>query len=242
VTGSAKSIGRAFADALAGAGANVVIADIDDGAPAAAEIARAHGVETLAVTTDVSDEAAVKKLVAAAVERFGAIDILVNNAAYFATMPMMPYHEISAEMWDKVMAVNTRGPFLMAKHVAPLMVERRSGKIINIGSGSAYKGIPGMLAYVASKAAILGFTRTLSRELGASNVQVNTLSPGLTESESVLANPHHLAPTEKILASRAIPRAQMPEDLIGALLFLASALSDFVTGQTIAVDGGSINT
>jgi len=243
VTGGGRSIGKHFSTALAGEGAAVVIADIAEEAAATAKaLAAEHGVETMSKTTDVTRESDVTALVSAVIERFGSIDILVNNAALFAEMPKQPYDEISVELWDRVMAVNVRGTFLMCKHVAPRMVRAKSGKIINIGSGTAHKGVPNMLAYVASKAAILGLTRSLAREVGPYGVNVNTLSPGLTESESVLKHPGHLDTAERTIATRAIPRAEKPEDLVGALIFLASSQSDFVTGQTLAVDGGSIMT
>lgn len=242
VTGGAKSIGRHFADALARDGADIVIGDITDGAEAAQTIARDHRRNVLSRICDVADEVSVKGLVDAAMNRFGRVDILVNNAAYFADMPLMPYDRLDVATWDRVMAVNVRGAFLMAKHVGPHMVAAGYGKIINIGSGTANKGMPGMLAYVASKAALLGLTRTLARELGPHGICVNTLAPGLIESESLKANPHHLAVSERVIASRAIARAAVPQDLVGALVFLASPASDFMTGQTLAIDGGSINT
>ena len=152
----------------------------------------------------------------------------------------LAFHEYPADLWDRVMAVNVKGPFLMAKHLAPMMIEARRGKIINIGSGTAYKGMPRMLAYVTSKAAILGLTRSLARELGPHGINVNTLAPGLIESPSVLDHPHNLAPSEAVIRSRAIPRPGVPQDLLGALVFLASPASDFVTAQTLAVDGGSV--
>jgi len=242
VTGGAKSIGKSFACALAAEGAAIAIADIADGSAAAAEIAAEYGVETMAMQVDVSDETSVAALVAAVMVKFGRIDVLVNNAALFATLPLQPHEEISTELWDSVMAVNVRGPFLMVKHVSPYMRSAGYGKIINIASGTVNKGMPNMLAYVTSKSALLGFTRSLSRELGNDGICVNTLSPGLIESPSVLENPHHLELSERVLASRAIKRAATPEDLLGAVVFLAGPGSDFITGQTLAVDGGSINT
>ncbi|MDP2619645.1 MAG: SDR family oxidoreductase [Hyphomicrobiales bacterium] len=243
VTGGGRSIGKAFSTALAREGAAVVIADIAEEAPATARtLAAEYGVETMSKLTDVTRESDVKALVEAVIARFKRIDILVNNAALFADMPKQPYDEISVDLWDQVMAVNVRGVFLMCKHVAPHMVRAKSGKIINIGSGTAHKGVPNMLAYVSSKGAILGLTRSLAREVGPHGVNVNTLSPGLTESESVLKNPHHLSTAERTIATRAMPRAETPADLVGALIFLASSQSDFVTAQTIAVDGGAIVT
>jgi len=241
VTGGAKSLGLTFCRALAAQGASIVVFDIVDGVAAADRIAKEFGVTTLAITGDVSREDEVTKAVAAAIARFGRIDILVNNAAYFATIPIVPHTELATDEWDRVMEVNLRGPFLMAKHVTPHMSAAGYGKIINIGSATANKGIPNLLAYVSSKAAMLGFTRTLSREVGASGICVNTLSPGLIESESLLENPHHLAFQDRVIATRALQRVSVPDDLVGALVFLASPASDFMTGQTVVVDGGSVN-
>ena len=242
VTGGAKGIGAVYSRALAAEGASVVIADIVDGTTLADEISQTCPGDAMSVTADISDEDSVSQLVAQALDRFHRIDILVNNAAVFANLPLHRVTEIPVEDWDRVMAVNVRGPFLMVKHVAPYMKERSYGKIINIGSGTAMKGMPTMLHYVASKGAILGLTRTLSRELGEFGICVNTLSPGLILSDSVLENEHHEAFYDPVVRSRAIKRHGQPDDLIGALLFLASAESDFVTGQTLAVDGGSVNT
>jgi NAD(P)-dependent dehydrogenase (short-subunit alcohol dehydrogenase family) len=245
LTGGAKGIGAHYARALVGEGARVMIADIADGAPLAAELAARHGANSVAsIVTDVSDERAVAALVAATMERFGRIDVLVNNAALFAPLAETKCTEIDAALWDRVMAVNLRGPFLMVKHVAPVMQAQRYGKIINIGSGTAYRGIPWMLHYVTSKGGIMAFTRALSRELGEHGIRVNTLAPGFTMSETVMAeNPGHVASSrERAVASRALRRDEEPQDLLGALIFLASADSDFVTGQTLAVDGGNVNT
>jgi NAD(P)-dependent dehydrogenase (short-subunit alcohol dehydrogenase family) len=245
VTGGAKGIGRHYSFALAAEGARVMIADIADGEEVAREIAAAHGANSVAsAIADVRDEDAVSKLVAAAIERFGRIDILVNNAALFAPLAEQKCTEIDAATWDQVMAVNLRGPFLMVKHVAPHMQAQGYGKIINIGSGTAYRGIPWMLHYVTSKGGIMAFTRALARELGEHGIRVNTLAPGFTMSDTVMAqNPGHVASArERAVASRSLKRDETPADLLGALVFLASADSDFVTGQTIAVDGGNVNT
>jgi NAD(P)-dependent dehydrogenase (short-subunit alcohol dehydrogenase family) len=245
VTGGAKGIGRFYSQALAREGARVMIADIADGSELAAEIARTHGANSAtSATVDVSDEASVTELVGTTMARFGKIDILVNNAALFAPLQEQPFAEIDVALWDKVMAVNVRGIFLMAKHVAPHMIAQRYGKIINIGSGTAARGIPHMLHYVTSKGAVTSFTRALSRELGAHNICVNTLAPGFTISDSVVEqNPGHLASArDPAIQRRALKRDEVPEDLVGMLIFLASAESDFVTGQTLAVDGGANNT
>jgi NAD(P)-dependent dehydrogenase (short-subunit alcohol dehydrogenase family) len=245
VTGGAKGIGRHYSLALAAEGARVMIADIADGGELAAEIARAHGANSVTShTVDVSDEDSVKRLVAATMGRFGQIDILVNNAALFAPLQEQRFADIDVALWDRVMAVNVRGLFLMAKHVAPHMIARRAGKIINIGSGTAARGIPHMLHYVTSKGAVTAFTRALSRELGEHNICVNTLAPGFTISDSVVNhNPGHLESARApAIQRRALKRDELPEDLVGTLVFLASAESDFITGQTLAVDGGATNT
>ncbi len=244
VTGGAKGIGRHYVERLAAEGAAVMIADVADGRAAAEEVAARHGRNASASRiADVSDERQVKALVAETLERFGKIDILVNNAALYA--PLMPTKctEIDVDLWDRVMAVNVRGSFLMVKHVAPHMIARRYGKIINIGSGTIFKGLPRMLHYSTSKGAIATFTRTLSRELGEHGICVNTLAPGLVMSDSLLeSGSHDDAMKNAAVQSRAFKREAYPEDLLGALVFLASADSDFITGQIIAVDGGSVNT
>jgi NAD(P)-dependent dehydrogenase (short-subunit alcohol dehydrogenase family) len=245
VTGGAKGIGRHYVQALAAEGARLMIADIADGKEVADIIARDHGANSVASTvTDVSDEGAVKALVAKTMERFGKIDVLVNNAALFAVLQETECTEIDAADWDRVMAVNLRGPFLMMKHVVPHMKAQGYGKIINIGSGTAYRGIPLLLHYVTSKGGIMAFTRALSRELGQHGIRVNTLAPGFTLSETVMAeNPEHVATSRpRAVAGRALARDEHPQDLLGALIFLASAESDFITGQSIAVDGGNVNT
>ncbi len=245
VTGGAKGIGKHYSLALADEGARLMIADIADSAELAHTIARAHGDNSVAsAVTDVSDEAAVRALIAKTLERFGRIDILVNNAALYAPLHEEKCTDIAAATWDRVMAVNLRGPFLMVKHVSPVMMAQGYGKIINIGSGTAFKGIPRMLHYVTSKGGIMAFTRALSRELGEHGILVNTLSPGFTLSDTVVAeNPKHVEVAGRLsVAGRAIRRDAYPQDLLGALVFLASADSDFITGQTLAVDGGNVNT
>ena len=244
LTGGAKGIGRHYAHRLAAEGTRLMIADIADGKELAEEIAGKHGANSVASSvSDVSDEGAVKALVALTMERFGKIDILVNNAALFAPLQEQKVTEIDVTLWDRVMAVNVRGVFLMAKHVAPHMIAQKYGKIINISSGTVARGTPNFAHYVSSKGAVTAFTRALSRELGEHNICVNNLAPGFTLSDSVInENPGHLAHSQApSLARRALKRDEYPEDLLGALVFLASADSDFVTGQTIAVDGGATN-
>ena len=243
VTGGARGLGSAYAKALAAEGAAAIVADIKDATEVLNEIEAAGG-EARSIPTDVSDEASVAALVKAVRSEWGRVDILVNNAALYASLAPVAFQDIDAALWDRVMAVNVRGTFLMAKHVAPAMIERGTGKIINVSSGTAYKGQPSRMAhYITSKGAIISLTRALSREFGAHGICVNTLAPGLILSDSIVENRAHIEmAADTVLASRALKRHGYPEDLIGALLFLASSDSDFVTGQTIAVDGGSINT
>jgi NAD(P)-dependent dehydrogenase (short-subunit alcohol dehydrogenase family) len=245
LTGGAKGIGRHYAKKLAAEGARLMIADIADGKDLAEEIAREHGANSVAsAVADVSDEGAVKKLVGDTIDRFGKIDILVNNAALFAPLQEQKVLDIDVALWDRVMAINVRGVFLMTKHVAPHMIAQKYGKIINISSGTVARGIPNFSHYVTSKGAVTAFTRSISRELGQYNICVNSLAPGFTLSDSVInENPGHLEHSKApSLIRRAIKRDEYPEDLLGALVFLASADSDFITGQTLAVDGGANNT
>ena len=243
VTGGAKGIGRHYVRALAAEGARVMIADIEDGSALAAEIAQAHGADAVASSScDVSDEKSVATLVDETIKRFGQIDVLVNNAALYSKLTPRNYDEWDAEVWDRVMAINVRGPWLMARAVAPHMIARRAGKIINIASGAAYKGVPRMLPYVTSKGAMIAFTRALSRELGQHGIAVNSLSPGYILSDTGLENATHVEEERvPVRNSRAFKRDAYPEDLTGTLVYLASHDSDFVTGQSIVVDGGSVN-
>jgi NAD(P)-dependent dehydrogenase (short-subunit alcohol dehydrogenase family) len=240
VTGAAQGIGAIYAKALAAEGATVVVSDILDGT-SVVEAIEAAGGQALYVKADVSDEASVQALVDRTVETFGRIDILVSNAAVYASLKMKPFTEIDVAEWDKVMAVNVRGAFLCAKSVAPVMKANGYGRIVNIASGTVFKGTPNFLHYVTSKGAIVAMTRALARELGEHGICVNTLAPGLVLSEQVLANKEmREALTAPVLASRAIKRDQHSEDLIGPLLFLTSDDCAFMTGQAVVVDGGSV--
>jgi 3-oxoacyl-[acyl-carrier protein] reductase len=241
VTGGAHGIGKAYALAFGKAGARVAIADIDERAAnqVATEIAKDFDAPALALRTDVSNEASTKEMAARALERFGRIDVLINNAAVFSVVPMNRgrIETIDPEEWDRLMAVNLRGLFFSCRAVLPAMRSQKSGKIITIASGTVFAGSPGRIHYVTSKAATIGFTRTLAREVGGDNINVNCLAPGNTLSEE---NPTEqmIKFRESSISLRALKRIQMPNDVIGAMLFLASPLSDFITGQTINVDGG----
>jgi len=249
VTGGAHGIGKAYCLAFAKAGAQVVIADIDKvGAESAAsEISKANSgdgemkrlLSPLALYVDVSNETATKEMAARVIDRFGRIDVLINNAAVFSVVPMNRgrIETIDPEEWDRLMAVNLRGVFFCCRAALPTMRRQKAGKIVNIASGTVFAGAAGRIHYVTSKAATIGFTRTLAREVGDDNITVNCLAPGNTLSEE---NPTEqmIKFRESSVGLRSIKRIQLPQDVVGAMLFLASPLSDFITGQTINVDGG----
>ena len=235
VTGGGIGLGRAYCKALAGEGARIVVADVQD-APAR-EVAKEVG--GIAVRVDVTDEQQTRAMAAKAVDAYGAIDILVNNAGMYFSIQKKPFCEIPADEWDRVMAVNVKGVFLCARAVHPQMKKQRKGKIINISSGTVLGGTPMFLHYVTSKAGVIGLTRALAREVGADNINVNAITPGLTiadENQKRMLSEEYLAPRRQ---ARALKRDQYPEDLIGTVIFLASSDSDFLTGQTINVDGGT---
>jgi len=241
VTGGAHGIGKSYCRGFSDAGASVLIADIDFAAAEklAADIDNQKNGQALAVHTDVSNETATKNMAERALERFGRIDVLINNAAVFSVVPMNRgrIETIDPEEWDRLMAVNLRGLFFCCRSVLPTMRRQKSGKIVNIASGTVFAGAPGRIHYVTSKAATIGFTRTLAREVGDDNITVNCLAPGNTLSEE---NPtdQMIKFRESSVALRSIKRIQLPQDVVGAMLFLASPLSDFITAQTVNVDGG----
>jgi len=232
VTGAETGIGRAIAEQLAAEGATVVLADISDAEHAARGIREKGGL---------ADETSVRAMVEQTVERFGRVDVLVNNAAIAASIQLRPFEEISVAEWRRMQDVNAMGPFLCVRAVAPYMRSRQHGRIVNITSGTAFKGAPFMLDYVASKGALMTMTRALARELGRDFVTVNAVSPCYTLSEGNLANKDFLGTyREAAIATRAVPRDGWPADIVGAVAFLASDDASFVSGQILAVDGGSV--
>ena len=240
VTGAAQGIGAAYAIGLASQGAKVVVADVADTSSVVAEI-NANGGSAIGCTADVTSNESLNALVEKTEAEFGPIEILVNNAAIFASLELKPFSQISEEEWDLVMRVNVRGPFQCAKAMVPSMRKNGRGKIINIASGTFLRGAPMFCHYVSSKGAIVGQTRALAAELGADNVLVNCILVGLTESEGVKEHKQLGAAKAPTLAARVIKREMLLEDLLGTLYYLASSDSDFVTGQCMNVDGGAIN-
>jgi len=226
VTGAASGLGAVYCRELAAAGYTVVGADL----------APVDDVD-LAVEVDVTDRASTEELARHVVERFGRIDALVNNAAVYSTIVKKPFEEISDDEWDHVLAVNVKGAWLCARAVAPAMRRQGRGKIVNVSSTTVPTAPPGFAHYVASKAAIVGLTRALARELGADGICVNTLTPDYIAFDRDYDNRQpEMAST--LAAQRIFAREQTPEDMVGALLFLLGPGSDFVTGQNISVNGG----
>lgn len=241
VTGGAHGIGLAYCEGLALEGARVVVADIDgQGADAVAASLGEAGHDALAVTTDVSQPESTDTMARLTMERFGRIDGLINNAAIYQRPAVTrgPFEEIPVEEWDRLMGVNLRGVFLCCRAVVPHMKAQGSGKIVNISSGTVFNGSTQMLHYVTSKAGVIGLTRSLARELGDYNINVNAIAPGLTVSMDD-DDEDKLLRFETRMQARSLKRLEGPQDLVGAVLFLCSTDSDFMTGQTMVVDGGA---
>ena len=239
ITGGAAGLGLAYASRFLEEGARVVIADVVDAAPALRELGRPA--ETHAVRTDVASATAVEAMVAETVQRFGRVDILVNNAAVFAGLIPTPFEQIAEAEWDRLMAVNVKGVWLCCRAVAPVMKAQRAGRIINVASAIVAKGTPLLMHYIASKGAVIAMTRALARELGDHGIAVNALAPGLIMSDTARANADLTGfQAQQVIASRAFKREAVADDVVGAAVFLASSDSAFITGQTLIVDGGSV--
>jgi NAD(P)-dependent dehydrogenase (short-subunit alcohol dehydrogenase family) len=234
VTGGAQGIGRAIAEGLAAEGARVVVADLVRAEEAAARYDGGVG-----VTADVSSEEDVTRLADEVSRSCGGADILVNNAGLYASLAMRSFDQISVEEWRRVMDVNVLSMFLCARAFVPQMRARGGGKIVTISSGTPFRGVPFLLHYVTSKGAIVAFTRSLAKELGKDRILVNCVAPGFTMSEGVKAHPEVVEKLRDVsVAARTLQRDQVPEDVVGAVVYLAGPSSDFVTGQTIVIDGG----
>jgi NAD(P)-dependent dehydrogenase (short-subunit alcohol dehydrogenase family) len=225
VTGGAQGIGRAIADGLAAEGAEVVIADLHP--PAGG------------IRADVANEVDVQRMVDGTVERYGRLDILVNNAGLYASLAMRPFTEIPLDEWRQVMDVNVASMFLTCRAAVPVMREQGGGKVVNISSGTPFRGVPFLLHYVTSKGAIVALTRALAKELGKDRIHVNCVAPGFTMTEGVQAHPEVVEKLRDVsVAARTIQRDQVPEDVVGAVVFLCTPAADFITGQTMVIDGG----
>ena len=237
ITGGARGIGKCFALRFVREGAHVVIADIGDPSGVLKGIAEEGG-KGFAARVDVSNEEGVFDIARQVVNQFGKIDILINNAALVGDHMRKPFDEITGEEWDRVMAVNVKGMFFCAKAVYPQMKQQGKGKIINLCSSTVFKGVPNFLHYVTSKGAIAALTRCLAKELGSHGINVNGIAPGYTVSDIFVNSPEEY----KVLKARerALPRTELPRDLEGTAVFLASDDSDFITGQIIVVDGGNV--
>jgi 3-oxoacyl-[acyl-carrier protein] reductase len=235
ITGAGQGIGRATAKAMAAAGALPVIAEIDD--DKGQSVAREIGNRAMAVRTDVSDPASLAAMVKSVLDAHGKVDVLINNAAIFSTLDMRPFWEIPLEEWDAVLRVNITGCFLAARAVVETMRAAKFGRIINFSSAAVTMGRPNYTHYTTSKAALIGMTRSMARELGPDGITVNAIMPGatFTEIERATVTPEQ---KEAILRGQSIPRPETPEDLLGTLMFLSSDASAFMTGQCLTVDGG----
>jgi NAD(P)-dependent dehydrogenase (short-subunit alcohol dehydrogenase family) len=234
VTGGAQGIGRAIAQRLHEEGATVVVADLQGHEAAAAEL------DGLGVRVDVSQEVDVKALADAVLEKYGRIDALVNNAGIYSSLVPKPFEQIEVEEWRRVYDVNVLGMFLVTRAVMPAMRAAGYGRIVNIASGTPYKGVPFLLHYVTSKGAVIAMTRAVAKEVGADGILVNTVSPGFTMSDGVLANPVQVEQLQEIsLKARLVQRDQYPSDIVGAVAFFCSPDADFITGQSLVVDGGA---
>jgi NAD(P)-dependent dehydrogenase (short-subunit alcohol dehydrogenase family) len=237
VTGAARGIGATLAKAFAAEGARVVVTDIADTGATTGAI-KAAGGEAIGCRMDVTSNEEIAAMVKAAEGAFGPIECLLNNAGMFATIELRPFWELSEDEWDMVMRVNVRGGFQVVKGVLPSMRKAGRGKIVNISSGTVFHGGQGHMHYVTSKGGVIAMTRSMARELSGANITVNSVAPGYTESDGVRENPSLHVARAPTLAARVIKRDMVPDDLVGAIVFLMTPDSDFITGQMINVDGG----
>ena len=237
VTGAARGIGATLAKAFAGEGAKVVVTDITD-TTATVNAIKAAGGQAIGCKMDVTSNADIAAMVQVAEKAFGPIECLLNNAGMFATIRLRPFWEISEDEWDQVLRVNVRGGFQVVKGVLPSMRRAGRGKIVNISSGTVFHGGGDHMHYVTSKGGVIAMTRAMARELSGTNITVNSIAPGYTESDGTRENPSLHVAREPTLAARVIKRDMVPDDLVGAIVFLMTPDSDFITGQMINVDGG----
>jgi len=237
VTGAATGIGQAFSLACSAQGARIVVADMGPADETMDLIARAGG-QALYVRADVADDASTQAMASAALQRFGRIDGLINNAAYFREVKLTDFEDIDPAQWDRIFAVNVKGVWNCCKAVMPSMRAQGSGAIVNIASVVAVAGQPGYLHYVATKGAVLSMTKGLAKEVGKHGVRVNCIAPGFVITDATKNRP--IEWQQSFLKARAIGREQRPDDLVGTAVYMLSDLSGFVSGQTLVVDGGHI--
>ncbi|MBI2184298.1 MAG: 3-oxoacyl-ACP reductase FabG [Thaumarchaeota archaeon] len=240
ITGGARGLGEVYCHRFAEEGAKVMVADINgEGAIKVAEAIRKSGGNATPFKVDVSKEQDTKSMAETCAKMYGRIDILVNNAAIFYGLKYTPFDQLSSEEWDRILSVNVKGVWLCVKAVAPHMKQQGGGRIINVASGAPLKGNPGLLHYNASKAAVIGITRTLAKELGKHWINVNAVAPGftLTEASMLMAGEDRM---NQAVAARCLPKQEETEDVVGTVVFLASDMSKFITGQTLAVNGGDL--
>ncbi|MEY2945710.1 MAG: hypothetical protein RL243_462 [Actinomycetota bacterium] len=236
ITGAAGGLGREFALGFAAEGAKIVAADVSEaGLAETVAMVQANGGDAVAVRVDVTQKASTDALADSAIAHFGRIDVLVNNAAIYATLKRAKFTEIDPDEWDRVMNVNVKGAWLCSASVFPKMTQP-GGRIVNIASATVFSGSPLWMHYVASKSAVIGMTRVMAKEVGAAGVTVNAIAPGFTLTDASLSL---IENAENYGVDRgALKRASQPEDIVGAAIFLASARADYITGQTLVVDGG----
>ena len=239
VTGSAQGIGARFAEGLAKAGAEVTLADVLDAEPMCKKI-RDQGGTAIATHTDITSDQSLEEMISQTESAHGPADILINNAALFGKLPITPLEDLDYEEWDLVMRVNVRGILQAVKAVLPGMQTQGGGSIVNIATNRIYSGYPGLLHYDASKGAVSAMTRAMAMELGNRNIRVNAVAPGLTMSENVCEKAGIAERNDRIVSGRALQKSLQPEDIVGAVLFLASDLSASISGQSLVVDGGGI--
>jgi 3-oxoacyl-[acyl-carrier protein] reductase len=242
VTGGGHGIGRAYCQGVAREGGTAVVADIDESAAqGVAKAIQDSGGKAFGSGLDVANFASCQEMAKKTLDAYGKIDGLINNAAIFMSVPAEKgtWQEITEEAWDRIMAVNVKGLWLCSRAVVPAMQQRKQGSVVNISSNMAFNGGLTMMHYVVSKAAVVGFSRVLARELGGDNIRVNTLAPGATMSDEKVTD-ETLKHYDRTASTRILKRVEQPEDLVGTALYLLSDLSTFVTGQTILVNGGAV--
>jgi 3-oxoacyl-[acyl-carrier protein] reductase len=241
ITGAARGLGQEYARQFARHGASVAVNDIRDCSETLAIIEQ-EGQKGLATTTDVSNAASTREMADSVVEEFGRIDVLVNNAGLYGSLTFQPFDRLDEDEWDRTMNVNVKGLWQCCKAVFPAMKEQQSGSIINISSLAATYGMPNGLHYTASKAAVLGLTRGLAREVGRHGIRVNSVAPNVvdTDATSEVFGDKRDKVIEVTSSQQAIRKPLKAEDIVGAVLFLASDHSKMTTGQTIMVDGGTV--